>query len=44
MTDGNSKQPVTKQDIPWTDFPLPAITIWLVQEGYYWVMLLPSVY
>ena len=42
MTDGNSRQPVTRQEVPWTDFPLPEVTIWLVQEGYHWVMLLPS--
>ncbi len=44
MSDGNSAQPVTRQEIPWTDFPLPEITIWLVQEGDHWVMLLPSEY
>jgi hypothetical protein len=44
MTNGNSKQFVTKQEIPWTDFPLPEVTLWLVQEGSTWVMLLPSEY
>ena len=44
MTDGNSTQPATRQDIPWTDFPLPEITLWFVQEGDHWVMLLPSEY
>jgi hypothetical protein len=44
ITDGNSKRPITMQEIPWTDFPLPELTIWLVQEGDHWVMLLPSEY
>jgi hypothetical protein len=44
MTDGNGKQPITTQEISWTDFPLPEVTLWLVQEGDTWVMLLPSEY
>ena len=44
MTDGNSKLPVTQQEIPWTDFPLPEVTLWLVQEGELWIMLLPGEY
>lgn len=44
MTDGNTKQAVTLQEISWTDFPLPEVTLWLVQEGDTWVMLLPSEY
>jgi hypothetical protein len=44
MTDGNTKQPVTRQEIPCTDFPLPEIRLWLVQEGDAWIMLLPSEY
>ncbi|WP_043363980.1 DUF6876 family protein [Belnapia sp. F-4-1] len=44
MTDGNSEQPITSQEIPWTDFPLPEVTLWLVQEGNAWVMLMPNEY
>jgi hypothetical protein len=44
MTDGNSQQPATKQEIPWTDFPLPEVTLWLMREGDAWVMLLPGEY
>ena len=44
MTDGNSNQPITRQEIPWTDFPLAEVTLWLVQEGPTWVLLLPSEY
>ncbi|MCB4825552.1 DUF6876 family protein [Roseicella aerolata] len=44
MTNGNSETPLTTQEIPCTDFPLPAITLWLMQEANTWVMLLPSEY
>jgi hypothetical protein len=44
MTDGNSKRPVTRQEMPWTNIPLPEVTLWLVEEGDAWIMLLPSEY
>jgi hypothetical protein len=44
MTDGTSEQPITAQEIPWTHFPLPGVTLWLVEERDHWVVLLSSEY
>lgn len=44
MTDGNSDQPIITQELDYTDFPLPEITIWMVADGTKWVMMLPSEY
>lgn len=43
-TDGNENE-LTRQDIPYTDFPLPEMTLFVGQdEEPYWVILLPSEY
>ncbi len=44
MTDGNSTTPIIAQELDYTDFPLPEITVWLVREGAHWIMLLPGEY
>lgn len=35
-------QPAVTQDIPWTDFPLPEVAIWVAYDGRHWTMMLPS--
>ena len=44
MTDGNSTKPIITQAIDHTDFPLDAITLWLVASGNHRVLMLPSEY
>ena len=44
MTDGNDPVPIVAQDIRYTDFPLNEITLWLVADGRYRVLMLPSEY
>ena len=44
MTDGNSTKPIITQSLAYTDFPLDAITLWLVASGNHWVLMLPSEY
>ena len=44
MTDGNSTTPIITQSLDYTDFPLDAITLWLVATGNHWVLMLPSEY
>jgi hypothetical protein len=41
-TDGNSEVPVYSQRIPYTDFPLDEITIWVEAGDQCMVMLLPT--
>ena len=33
---------VIRQQIPWTDFPLPNVQIWVGFDGRHWVLYLPS--
>ncbi|MCI0756699.1 DUF6876 family protein [Teichococcus vastitatis] len=42
MTDGNSKRPIVEQQIPYTDFPLPEMVLWMEGDADYMVMMLPS--
>ena len=44
MTDGNSTKPIITQSLAYTDFPLDAITLWLVASCNHWVLMLPSEY
>jgi hypothetical protein len=44
MTDGNSTKPIITQSLDHTDFPLDAITLWLVASGNHRVLMLPSEY
>jgi hypothetical protein len=44
MTDGNSSTPIITQALTYTDFPLDEITLWLVSDGDYRVLMLPSEY
>jgi hypothetical protein len=41
--DGNGNV-VATQEIEHTDFPLEEITLWCIQDGQHWVILLPSEY
>ena len=34
--------PFITQHIPWTDFPLPVVDIWVAWDGERWVLYLPS--
>ena len=44
MTDGNSKQAIISQELDYTDFPMAEISLWLVRDDRYWVLMLPSEY
>jgi hypothetical protein len=44
MTDGNGSEPIITQEIDYTDFPLEQIDLWLVADGQYWVLMLPTEY
>ena len=41
--DGNSREHA-RQEIPYTDFPLPSITLYACWNGEHWVIMLPSEY
>jgi hypothetical protein len=41
--DGNGKEHA-RQQIPFTDFPLPSITLYACWDGEHWVIMLPSEY
>ena len=43
-TDGDSEGPYIKQAIPFTDFPLPTITLWVQPQDNLMVIMLPSEY
>ncbi|MBT8583729.1 hypothetical protein G6694_03670 [Polynucleobacter paneuropaeus] len=43
LDNGNGKV-LDRQHIPFTDFPLPAITLYACWGGDFWVLLLPSEY
>lgn len=43
LTDGNYKD-IASQRIPYTDFPMPDITLFACWSGDYWVLMLPSEY
>jgi len=40
-TDGNDRQVIDKR-IPWTDFPLSSVTLWVEQDEAHRVILLPN--
>lgn len=44
MTDGNTRTPLIRQTLDYTDFPLDEIEIWMVAEDEHWVLMLPSEY
>lgn len=44
MTDGNTNKVVVQQAIAYTDFPLAETSMWLVQEGDEWVLMVPGEY
>jgi hypothetical protein len=44
MMDGNSDTPIVQQRISYTDFPLEDVTLWLITQGDYLVLMLPSEY
>ena len=41
--DGNGNE-LAKQDIPYTDFPLDEITLYCIEQGDNWIILLTSEY
>lgn len=41
--DGNGHEHA-RQEIPYTDFPLPEITLYACWDGEHWVIMLPSEY
>jgi hypothetical protein len=41
--DGNGKEHA-RQQIPFTDFPLPSITLYACWDGEHWMIMLPSEY
>jgi hypothetical protein len=41
--DGNGYEHA-RQEIPFTDFPLPSITLYACWDGEHWVIMLPSEY
>jgi len=43
ITDGNGNT-FAQQDIGFTDFPLDEITLYVIDNGDFWVLLLPSEY
>ena len=43
LTDGNYKD-IASQRIPYTDFPMPDITLFACWSTDYWVLMLPSEY
>ena len=36
--------PAILQAIPWTDFPLPEVSVWVSFNGQHWTLFLPSEY
>ena len=44
MTNGNTDVPWVQQQIDYTDFPLDDITLWLIAQGDYLILMLPSEY
>jgi len=44
MTDGNTPEPIVTQSLDYTDFPLEAFTLWLVDDNRHQVLMLPSEY
>ena len=42
MFDGNNREPKATQKVPYTDFPMSEITLYLEQEGISWMLMLPS--
>ncbi len=40
----SGEQPAVRQEIPFTDFPLAEIKVWVIQQGEDQVILLPSEY
>jgi len=44
MMDGNTDVPLVQQQIDYTDFPLDDITLWLIAQGDYLILMLPSEY
>ena len=44
MTDGNTDVPLVQQQIDYTDFPLDDITLWLIAQCDYLILMLPSEY
>lgn len=42
MTDGNSKVPQITQRIPYTDFPINGLALWLEKDGPTCTLMLPS--
>ena len=34
--------PAVRQEISFTDFPLPRVNIWACYDGKYWVLCLPT--
>lgn len=44
MADGNSPEPIVTQSLDYTDFPLEVITLWLVDDNWHQIMMLPSEY
>jgi len=41
--DGNGREHA-RQEIPYTDFPLPSITLYACWDQQHWVIMLPSEY
>ena len=42
MMDGSSDAPLVQQRISYTDFPLEQITLWLIAQSDYLILMLPS--
>jgi hypothetical protein len=41
--DGNGKEHA-RQEIPFTDFPMPAVSLYACWDGAHWVIMLPGEY
>ncbi len=41
--DGNGKE-LARQEIPYTDFPMEAVSLYACWDGEHWVIMLPSEY
>jgi len=41
--DGNGKE-LARQEIPYTDFPMQAVSLYACWDGAHWVIMLPSEY
>ncbi len=41
--DGNGNE-LARQEIPYTDFPMEAVSLYACWDGEYWVIMLPSEY